>query len=267
MKNKIIALVTLLFSSASCSKVIDIDYEHVDPMYVVVSTLSAEGGTLLLTQSTAMEEPLQNEPITTASVSVSSSSGELFTFTPDEQGVYQIEQGYTLAEGNDYTLTVEIDNEIYTSTSHLYATPEIADVAFSMQSFTADMDLVFCTFSILDIGSGLNYYRYRFVYDAAIDKDGEEPDWWLAKETTDGEPILLMTNLYGKERDVQDGDIITIEVQAIDKAAYDYLYTLNLSSSSSTNPTSNFSGNCLGYFFTYSLSSLEVEFYFADAEG
>ncbi|MFI3281444.1 MAG: DUF4249 family protein [Rikenellaceae bacterium] len=266
MKRYITAfLIPALSMVVGCSKVIDIDYTSADPLYVAVSTLSTQGGSLLLTQSSAMDEPAQSDPITKAVVSVSGTSGDLYYFEPDADGIYQIDSDILLSVGDDYTLTIEVDDQVFTSTSHLYAAPEIADVSFSMQQFSSDMDLVFCTFSIMDQAGEENYYRYRFRYFANDNEESGEPDWSLTKETFDGEPITLMTHLYTMDRDLEDGDVITIEVQAIDKAVYDYLYTLNLSGSSATNPTSNFTGGCLGYFSAYSLSTKVTEFYYENA--
>ncbi len=262
MKNYIIALLSSLLAAVSCSKVIEIDYEVIDPMYVVEATISADGGTLLLAKTSAMDEPAQSDPITSATVSVESSRGETIDFQIDDEGYYQTTDQLSLTAGDDYTLTVEVDEKIFTSTSRLYAEPQIDDISFSLQAFTADMDLIFCTFKIQDPAGEANYFRYRFRYFANDNEESGEPSWSLAKETSDGDPIEIMTHLYTMDRDLEDGDVITIEVQAIDKATYDYLYTLSLSGSSSSNPTSNFEGGCLGYFSAYSLSIETATFYY-----
>lgn len=262
---KYITLLLLLLTLGGCSKIIDINYESIDPLYVVVSTLSEEGGYLLLTQTSDMDQPSQSDPITTAEISITSSSGRQVELQANDSGIYQTLSGMELTPGDQYTLLVEIDGKSFSSTSQLYAEPIISDVSFSMQEFTADMNLIFCTFKIEDTPDQENYYRYRFRYFANDNEDGE-PGWSLTKEGSDGEPIELMTHLYTFDREMEDGDQITIEVQAIDKGTYEYLYTLGLSSSSATNPTTNFTGGCIGYFSAYTEASHTAEFYYSLVE-
>jgi hypothetical protein len=57
----------------------------------------------------------------------------------------------------------------------------------------------------------------------------------------------------------QEDDIITIELQSIDKSAYNYFSTLEsisgieiIQSASPANPISNFNNGALGYFSAYS---------------
>ncbi len=257
----ILFLVTL---SVSCSKVIDINYESIDDIYVVEASLSDAGGELLITKTIDMDKPMVSEPITSAEVSVSSSGGDVIDFEANDQGVYLPSGDFELNVGDDYTLLVELPQERFTSTSRLWPAPVVSDVSFSMQKFTEDMNLVFCILEIEDVVGQENYYRYRFRYIG--NESEEDPSWSLAKEGRDGEPLSLMTHLYSKERPLEDGDVITIEVQAIDKGVYDYLYTLKLSGNSSTNPITNFSSGCLGYFSAYSLTVVDTAFYYADCQ-
>ncbi len=128
------------------------------------------------------------------------------------------------------------------------------------------MNLIFCTVTIQDIEGEENYYRYRFRYFANEDEEeGLEPDWSLVKEGEDGEKIWIMTHLYTQDdREMEDGDEITIEIQAIDRGAYEFFYTLGLSGDSSSNATTNLEGGCLGFFSPYSLTSITKIFSYDD---
>ncbi len=246
-----------------CSKVIDIDYKTIDNLYVVAAELTEGDGVVLLTKSSNMDEPAQSTPLTSALVWIESCDGDLVSLEADHDGIYRTTSQMDMVAGYDYTLSVDIDGQCFSSTSHLYAEPSVGNVSFSMQQFTPQMNLIFCTFNIFDVAGEDNYYRYRFRY-FGNEVDGEVPGWTLAKEEVDGESISLMTHLYSKDRDLEDGDQITIEVQAIDRATYDFLYSLGLSGNSSSNPTSNFEGGCLGYFSAYSLTTISTQFYYAD---
>ncbi len=262
MKRYIFALLVLALL-ASCSKVIEIEYESIDPIYVAVASLSAEdGGTLLLTQSSQMDQEAQSNPITSASAWISCSTGESFILDVNEDGTYQTSEQIEMVEGADYILTIEVDDKSFTATSHLSQPPIIDSVSFSQQEFMESMTLTFCSFNIMDRSGEENYYRYRFRYFANDNEQSGEPSWSLTKQSTDGAPIPIMTHLYTMDRDLEDGDQITIEVQAIDKATYPFLFTLSSSGSSSTNPTSGFDQEgCLGYFSAFSLSREVVTFY------
>ncbi len=262
MKRYIFTLL-LISLSLSCSKVIEIEYESIDPIYIAVASLTeGEGGSLMLTQSSQMDEAAQSDPITSAVAWITSSLGESFPLTLNDEGMYQTEDEVELTEGADYTLSIEVDGQSFTATSHLHEVPIIGEVSFSEQEFMDAMTLVFCSFNIMDRAGEVNYYRYRFRYFANDNEQSGEPSWSLTKESVDGEPIPIMTHLYTMDRDLEDGDQIIIEVQAIDKATYQFLYTLGASSSSSTNPTSGFDQEgCLGYFSASSLAREVVTFY------
>ncbi len=257
MKNHIITTLSLLLlGTLSCSQEIEIEYQNIDPIYIISASLSQEGGTMLLTQSSDMDQPLQNTPITTATAWITSSEGEHYEMIAGDDGKYQTVSQVTMNIGESYTLSVEINDKLYEATSEYLEAPEIGEVNISEQPFTSDMTLTFCTFQIFDQASGQNYYRYRFRYFANDNEESGEPDWSLAKEVNDGEPITLMTHLYTFDRELEAGDEITIEVQSIDKSYYTFLYSLNMSSSSSTNPTSSFSEGALGYFAITSQSTI-----------
>ncbi len=268
MNRYLTSLLALLLTTfaTSCSTVIDIEYEDADPFYVAVGSLSQEGGSLLLTQSANMDEVLLNTPITTASVVVTSQSGEQIHFLPDEAGEYQAASTFSLTQGESYTLSIEVEEQEFTYTSQLPAAPQIGDVSFSMQQFTADMNLVFCTCQILDPVGEENYFRYRYRYFANDNEESGEPRWSLTRQVVDGQSITIMTHLYTMDRELEEGDVITIEVQAIDESLYNYLYTLSMSGSSATNPTPLYEGGCLGYFSIYSQSSVEAIFSYDDAQ-
>ena len=60
---------------------------------------------------------------------------------------------------------------------------------------------------------------------------------------------------------LQENDALRIEVRAIDRASYDYLYSMQVMGSAGTNPIPNFTGGCLGYFSAYSYTNLRTKFH------
>jgi len=74
--------------------------------------------------------------------------------------------------------------------------------------------------------------------------------------TTGGSEALQMTFATilddGDEDGLKDGDVMRMEVRSIDRASYDYLYSMQVMDNAGTNPIANFNGGLLGYFSAYS---------------
>ena len=60
---------------------------------------------------------------------------------------------------------------------------------------------------------------------------------------------------------LRENDDILVEIRAIDRASYDYLYSMQVMGSAGTNPIPNFTGGCLGYFSAYSYTNLRTKFH------
>ena len=65
---------------------------------------------------------------------------------------------------------------------------------------------------------------------------------------------------------LQENDALRIEVRAIDRSSYDYLYSMQVMKSAGTNPIPNFTGGCLGYFSAYSYVNLYRTFHRNEVE-
>jgi hypothetical protein len=99
-----------------------------------------------------------------------------------------------------------------------------------------------------------NYYRLKYYVNGKILNDYGEITLYSDKLFNGKEIGLGQRTLV-----FQETDTLTVELQSIDKAAYDYFSTLeNITfadwqqSVSPANPVSNFSNGALGYFSAYS---------------
>ena len=59
---------------------------------------------------------------------------------------------------------------------------------------------------------------------------------------------------------LRDGDNIRLEVRAIDKRSYDYLYSMQVMDNAGTNPIANFTGGLLGYFSACNVVNYQYTF-------
>ncbi len=100
----------------------------------------------------------------------------------------------------------------------------------------------------------VNHYRLRI--------------WINSEEQTDfyyiGNDDLINGQAYNAPffgADAHKNDTVKIELIALDKPNYTYLYTLSSNASNSTapaNPTSNLTGNAIGYFGAFSTDTMSV---------
>ncbi|TGD77572.1 hypothetical protein [Hymenobacter wooponensis] len=107
----------------------------------------------------------------------------------------------------------------------------------------------------LDPAGERNYYVFRQYRNGRLN-----PSLFLRDdELTDGKPNARpLVGGGGREEDqLVAGDSVRVEMQTIDAGVHEYVRTLNEvlggNSAAPANPTSNFSGEVLGYFSAYTL--------------
>jgi hypothetical protein len=173
--------------------------------------------------------------------------------------------------GHTYILMVKVDNIQYTAVSKM-PFPVLLDTLTIAKDVRrrfgegsrpslSDRNKYQLTAKFKDPIGENNYYRFAV---SSIRKDKSINV--LSDRFRDGKEISrdisMDTFLYKNP-----GDQVTLELQSIDKGAYDYLRTLRMVmagsasqffSASPGNPISNINGGALGYFSAYSTSRKEV---------
>ncbi len=256
-----IALILLL---TGCEKEIGIDYRTVDPLYVVEGRVTNEGTEVLLTLTRDMDDGGEPVPQRNAVVTVTAGDGTIYPLSADEDGCYRA-GGLTGTVGTDYALTVSVGEHRFASESRMHGAVPIGEYYFQWLRVMGQRFLIL-TFSFDDLPDQENYYCYR------ITRNGENYRWYVLHDRgNDGKTITVdvvcMTEKMAEENKEEDrddilyeGDRIEVELQSIDKRAYDYLFSVGLGESTATNPIANFEGGCLGYFAAYSVTRVESVF-------
>jgi hypothetical protein len=106
----------------------------------------------------------------------------------------------------------------------------------------------------------MHIYRNSIGYRWAVMRDNQNPNEELQQ-------LFSFFREGSNDSDVlNEGDLLRIEIRAIDQRAYDYLYSMQLMNDTGTNPIANFSGGCLGYFSAYHQITYSYRYHASEVE-
>ena len=246
----------------SCEKVIELELDENDIKYVIEGIITNKPGDckVYLSQSRPFYEDNQFDGISGAEVIVYD-NGNAYPLTQTSAGVYETSQ-LNGTPGHVYELLVTINNQTFTATCTM-PQPVYLDNLFMEPGPFGQFN--FATIEYTDPAGIKNFYRYvqylNNVKDPAI--------FWDNDEFNDGLLISrqLDTGIDKKDdpRNIQSGDIVTIELLGIDASIYTYWYSMQSgggegsgSSVAPANPLTNIKGGALGYFSAHTLDSMTV---------
>lgn len=262
-----IASIALVLSS--CQKVIDVDLNSVSPEITIEGNVSNQVGsyTVNLSKTVNFSDSNVFPPVTGASVTINDNAGNTEILAEVSSGVYKTStlQGTV---GGSYTITVTASGKNYQTVSTMAAPVAIDSIIVKTST----------GFGGGGMGGGGNNVNksltLRFTDPVGI------ANYYRLVETVNGVPVntisitsdnlrdgeVIEENLReGQDIKLQVGDIVTVQLQSIDKNVYEYFRTFNnasgggnFNSSSPANPTSNLSNGALGYFSAYSVTSKTV---------
>jgi len=245
--------VLLLMICSSCEKVIDVKLEGSTPQIIIEGEMNAAKGPYTVTVSESVDYdqtntfPARNDAV----VSIKDlTTGFSETLKNVGSGNYQtiLLQGIG---GHTYQLTVVLSGKTYTASSRVPLRLVRIDKLYASASSLGGEDVYMVPVFTDPEGKG-NYYRLRqwlngvqikgsYVRsDEATDGFTYEGNLWYSTEAADGNPKI------------KQGDMMTVELQSIDKGVYDYFRTLGVTiaqdATAPSNPLSNFTGGALGVF-------------------
>ena len=200
-----------------------------------------------ITKTLNFDETAQYPLVSGAFVTITdNTTDQTDTLSESEQGIY-INNSLVGTEGHNYTLNVKIENEIFSAVSkmpfsvHFYSIVQEAPSGLNMNDKLKNLVLLTPHY----IGS----YNFENFYQFVIIKnDTLQSDFFVRSDVNlDGNssasPLWIIAN---------KADLVTIDMQCVDKTTYDYYFGLieNIYQSSSTpsNPASNINNGALGVF-------------------
>ena len=239
---KIALFFILLGFFASCTKVIDVDINDKDPKYVIEGfvTLGETTHRVSITKSQNLSESSVTPTVDNAIVVLSDDLGNSQTMSLVAPGIYEV-SSYPVSEGRTYSLSVNIASEVFVASGKMMQdvvldTLETFAFSFGPTSINALVPVR------QDPGGIDNYYKFN-IFANQIAKPGI-----FIQEDAFNDGNLMMEPIFADG--IESGDTVNVEMFGIDESVFKYFYTLQQNEQGATpaNPTSNFSGGCLGYF-------------------
>lgn len=250
-----------LFVFSSCTEVIDIQINSTYPQIITEGSVGlGEFAKVTLTKSIDLDDNNKFPGIENAVITITERNGESEVLTETKPGIYQ-SMSLKGKAGKTYTLNiVSGDKEI---SSESIIPPKVAIDSFSVVNSIypgggppiGPMPAYFYEIIVgfNDPADKANFYRILiFVNGLAKSRNRVFSD-----KFNNGNKILNTLILY--DESIKKGDIITIEMQCIDKNVYNYFSSITNTRSGSTpaNPNTNLFGAILGYFSAHTVERKE----------
>jgi hypothetical protein len=268
-------LLLLTFAVSACQKVISVDLNQSNPQIVIEGLVNDRGGTdsVVINMTGDYFTPsLYFKPVTDASVVISDDAGNIDTLKEAASGVYY-SSGPKGVPGRAYSLNVTAGGKSYSAVSTMPQKVAIGSFyAKQSNGFFGETGYDFYV-EFRDPPELGNYYRIiphvNSIPDDSI-RSGRGGILITDDEFTNGNVITLQFGIrVGRNENshnVGPGDTVTVDLLSIDKATYEYLYTLrnviaadqSPTSLSPANPNTNLTNGSLGYFAAYAMDSRTI---------
>jgi len=253
--------ILVLSAFCSCQKVINLNLQNSAPQYVIEGNVTDQPGpyTVTITKSVSFTQDNVYPAVSGAIVVITDNTANVTdTLKETTPGNYNtsILAGVS---GHQYSLYVNAASNIFTSSSTMPPAVSLDSLYAQVNSFRGnDYQLVPVYTDPAPIQGKLNYYHFvEIKNDSAIAAIYIRND-----ELISNQKITQPLNGGEGGSPIIAGDNVTIYLERIDSAIYQYFYGLqqsgNSNSASPANPVSNITGGCLGYFSAHTSSSKSI---------
>ncbi len=263
MQKIVFFFLLLLVTASSCTKIIDVDLNSVDPKVIIEADITdqAVGYRVKITKSVNFSDANNFPAIKGAVVTISDNTGSTQMLTETSAGIYTLKDAKGVS-GKTYFLKVVADGKTYSASSTMPKAVDFKGVQIVENvKRPTSFDKSYTYFPIFfDPADEQNNYLFNIFNKGVKDKGFNRV---FNDNVTNGlpnqRPIVNASNFK-----VNAKDTLNFEMYCIDKNAYDYYYTLNQiadgtgSSATPANPISNISGGALGYFSAYTVRKVAV---------
>lgn len=262
----------------SCTEIVDIELDTTYTRLAVSGKITTDSlnHEIILTRTT---DYFYNQPppaVDDAIVSISFDDTIIFLQNVVERpGLYRMEKAYSGVPGTTYTLdisNVDIDedgeNELYSAVSTM---PEIKNAdSIQLVKFITPFFSGYQVALFSPDPEGANWYNYKilrnnYLLNKRLSDYTVQPDDFVNGNYIAGLPVGFL-NDSDEEEAVQPGDTVTLEINSISKAYYDFIVDAQseifgnnpLFSGPPANVSTNLSNGALGFFTAYSVDRVSV---------
>ncbi|MCP5064690.1 MAG: DUF4249 domain-containing protein [Ignavibacteriae bacterium] len=267
MKNILLALAILAL--IGCEEIIELDLNSTNTEIIIEANLtnSLEKNFVKITESTDYFNPNTYQTISNVEVIIKENNGNSYTLEETAPGIYHHNDLIAIAQ-NQYTIEVNNGAKNYSANSFVPNTMEVDSLAYLLEErhFVKDKESLELHVFFQDRADQEDFARI-VVY-----KNGKKiKNFFLYNDRLTNGNYIDYAFFNFRDEEFLAGDIITVELQSIDEATFDYFNTLGkalartsggpFGSAAPANPITNWNNNAFGYFsaFTISTSSIILE--------
>lgn len=255
MRHYILLILGLVLMS--CEKELDFKYHDVESQLVIEGTVTQQGASVLLTQTTPMDEKLDMTPITDADVEICDlTNGDTRILSPDEEGCFKDNiPGIT---GHEYRINISHNGKSYEAESLMRPASRILGMEFQWVQMPYDYVAVLqVTFTDSEPDED--------CYWIQLYRNGEPYMWIVSDDKSAVNGVIneaVMTSRKDLDEEdeksmLRDGDKVTASVAPISREMYDYLTAIQ----NDSNGPRMFNGDfCLGYFMASPVTESTITF-------
>lgn len=260
MKN-ILSLIFIFLLFSGCEKIVDLDYKSNQSKVIIEGNITNQPGPYFvkITKSVGLTETGAYPTIDNAVVSISDDAGNSETLTPQGNGIYHT-NSLKGVEGRTYTLTVISEGQTYTAQSTMLLQVPFDSIKVEEVTLGGDTEYNLVPVYKDPIEKGNNY---RFVL--SVNNKLIKQHLVLNDDVRNGLENTLKLEIDDSDFKLKPEDLISIEMQCIDKKVSLYYTTLALIANSGpgggttpNNPPNNISNGALGLFSAHTVETKSV---------
>ncbi|SFE60772.1 protein of unknown function [Chitinophaga sp. CF118] len=260
MKN-IVRIIFIALVLTSCEKVVELKYKGNQSRIIIEGNITNEAGPYFvrITKSISLPDTGTYPAIDNAIVTISDDAGYNEILTPQQNGMYRT-NALIGEEGRTYTLTVQVENEVYTAQSTMPQHVTFDSIKVEQVLFAGDTERNLIPVYKDPITKGNNY---RFVL--SVNNKLINQHLVLNDEVRNGNVNILKLEINDDDLKLKRGDELSIKMQCIDKKVALFYTTLALMADNGpgggtapNNPPSNISNGALGIFSAHTVDMKSV---------
>jgi len=242
----------------SCQKVINVHLNDSSPQYVVEGNISDQPGvyTVSITKSINFDQDNVYPAVSGALVVITDRNSGIVDSLSEVTAGHYVTSRLKGIPGDTYDLYIKAGAKILTATSTMPLLVILDSLSYEMSSFGRNYEIVPIYTDPIVKG---NYYHFREIIN-----DSESTSIYLRDDRyVNGQTINQpLDQSGGSGQRISLGDNVSVYLECIDSAVYQYYYglqqTSNQNSASPSNPATNITGGCLGYFSAHTSSFKNV---------